>query len=176
MKRLVAQGAFPDEVYQGMFQAYGAGAFLDQELAARMRADLLETLPADRPVLVVDPDRVDLGRILITGGPVTLTFTVRNAGQSDLTITGLVTSCGCTTAVLETSQGTNPVFGTNLDENPTDWSAVLAPGEEARLVVTFDPMFHGSEGTGRFQRTVSIISNDPLDRRLDVVIEVEVVR
>ncbi len=101
---------------------------------------------------------------------------MRNVGQSDLIITGLQTSCGCTTAVLETSQGISPVFSANLAENPTHWSLVLTPNETASLVATFDPMAHGSEATGEFRRVISIVSNDPLDSRLDVAFDVEVIQ
>jgi hypothetical protein len=170
----VAHGASQEQVYQAMFQAYGVGAFFDQALAAQVRADLLAELPPDRPVLAVEPTTMDLGTVPIAGGLVTTTFTVRNAGHSDLTIVGLQTSCGCTTAVLETSQGTSPVFGANLAQNPTDWSVVLTPGETASLVVTFDPVAHGSDATGEFRRVISIVSSDPLDSRLDVAFDVEV--
>jgi hypothetical protein len=170
----VAHGASQDQVYRAMFQAYGAGAFFDQALAAQVQADLLAELPADRPVLVVEPPEMDLGAVPIAGGLISTTFRARNGGQSDLIITGLQTSCGCTTAVLETSQGISPIFGANLAEHPTDWSAVLAPGEEASLVATFDPMAHGSGATGQFRRVVSILSSDPLNSRLDVSLDVEV--
>lgn len=171
-----AASASQDQIYRAMFQAYGAEAFFDQDLAARVKADLLETLPDDRPVLEVEPTLADLGTVPIDGGLLTATFTVRNAGRSDLVISGMQTSCGCTTAVLETDQGASPAFGANAAENPTEWSAVLAPGEEARLVVTFDPMHHGPDATGAFKRTISILSDDPLNSRVNVAFDVEVVK
>jgi cytochrome c-type biogenesis protein CcmH/NrfF len=171
---ILQYGGSPDLVYQAMFQAYGADAFFDPEQAEQARNGLLKTLPADRPILVAEPESVDLGRVPIDGGLVTLTFTLRNAGRSDLTLFGALTSCGCTTAVIETAEGVSPPFGANAAENPADWSAVLAPGEEVRMVVTFDPLFHGPEGTGRVRRTVSVLSDDPLSRRLDVTFEAEI--
>ena len=170
----VAQGGSQSQVYRAMFQRYGAGAFFDEALAGEVRAEVLAELPADRPVLVVEPSELDLGTVPIDEGPIAATFTVRNAGQSDLTITGLQTTCGCTTAVLETSGGTSPVFGANLAENPSDWSAVVAPGEEASLVATFDLMFHGPEATGTFRRGIFVVSNDPLNSSVDVAFVVEV--
>jgi cytochrome c-type biogenesis protein CcmH/NrfF len=170
----IAYGTSQEQVYRVMFRAYGASAFFDQELAARVQTDLLAELPADRPVLVVEPMLVNLGKIPITGGLVNARFTVRNAGQSDLTITGLQTSCGCTTVVLKTTGGTSPIFGANSATNPTGWSAVLAPGEEALLIATFDPMAHGGSATGKFRRGISVISDDPLNSRLDVAFDVEV--
>lgn len=170
----VAEGASQDLVYRAMYQKYGGDAFFDQDLADQVRADLLAELPADRPVLVVEPAQIDLGKVPMKEQVVTTTFTVRNEGQSDLTITSLYTTCGCTTAVLETSQGTSPIFGANLGENPSDWSAVLVPGEEALLVGTFDLMFHGPEAVGTFRRAIYIVSDDPLNSSTDVSFVVEV--
>jgi hypothetical protein len=171
-----AMGASSDQVFRAMYQAYGAAAFFDQDLAARAEADLIETRPDDRPVLTVESTPVDLGTIPIDGGMVSTTYTVRNTGESDLAITGLQTSCGCTTAVLESDGGISPVFGANSAENPSDWSLVLAPDEEASLVATFDPIHHGPDATGPFKRTISILSDDPLKARVDVAFEVEVVK
>jgi len=172
----VAQGASEKLVYRAMFQRYGREAFFDQVLAAQVQADLLAELPAERPVLVVEPSEVDLGAVPITDGLISATFTVRNAGQSDLTISGMETTCGCTTAVLETSEGTSPVFGGTSPEKPSDWSVVLAPGKEARLIATLDLMFHGPDATGRVRRGISVISNDPLNSRVDVSFVVEVTK
>jgi hypothetical protein len=172
--KVVAEGGSVSQVYQAVYQAYGAGIFFDQTLATQAEADLIAQLPDRRPVLEVEPAHVDLGSIPINDGPVSATFTLRNAGQSDLIITGLQTTCGCTTAVLKTAEGASPIFGANLAENPKDWSAVLAAGEEASLVATFDTLFHGPDATGSFQRLVSVISNDPLKARQDVSFVVEV--
>ncbi|MEE8391559.1 MAG: DUF1573 domain-containing protein [Anaerolineae bacterium] len=172
--RTVAQGASQSDIHRVMFQTYGAGGFFDQELAAQVQDEVLASLPADRPVLSIEPTKLDLGTVPITDGSVSATFTVRNDGQSDLTITSMETTCGCTTAVLESAQGISPVFGANASENPTGWSAVLAPGEEASLIATFDTLFHGPDATGEFRRAVSVISDDPLNSRADVSFVVEV--
>jgi hypothetical protein len=170
----LAYGVSHDEIHRAMFHIYGAGAFFDDDLASQVKAELLAELPDDRPELVVEPAAMDLGTVSIDGGLVTATFTVRNAGQMDLTIAGLQTSCGCTTAVLSTSQGASPVFGAG-PPGDVRWSAVLAPGEKATLEATFDPMAHGPEGTGELQRTISVISDDPLNPRLEVAFDIEVV-
>ncbi|TKJ29545.1 MAG: hypothetical protein CEE40_07990 [Chloroflexi bacterium B3_Chlor] len=172
----VAQGATQSQVYRAMLQRYGTEAFFDRALASQVRTDLLAELPAERPVLVVEPSELDLGMVSISDRQISASFAVRNAGQSDLTITGMETTCGCTTAVLETSEGTSPVFGGGPTEDRSDWSAVLAPGEEALLVATFDLMFHGPDATGRFQRGISVISDDPLNSRIGVSLVVEVTK
>lgn len=82
---------------------------------------------------------LDLGTVPDTG-PISYTLDVRNVGQGGLEITGLSTSCGCTTAEIARRR--------------------LAPGEATDLVVTFDPQAHGGQ-TGTFLRQVYIRSNDP---------------
>lgn len=82
---------------------------------------------------------IDLGTIPATA-PVSRTLEIRNIGEGRLEITGVSTSCGCTTA---------RVADRHLD-----------PGEATELVVTYDPRVHGGE-TGTFLRQVYIRSNDP---------------
>jgi hypothetical protein len=67
-------------------------------------------------------------------------FEVHNVGRGQLEITGVSTSCGCTTAETDKRQ--------------------LAPGETAKLKVTYDPQAHDG-ATGRFMRMVYVRSDDP---------------
>lgn len=82
---------------------------------------------------------VDFGTIP-NSAPVTHTIPVRNEGSGLLEITGVSTSCGCTTAEAINRR--------------------LAPGEATDLVIVFDPQSHGGE-TGTFLRQVYVRSNDP---------------
>ncbi len=175
VERLVATGHSREQVYEAVFRAYGSPIFADPQLAARVRAKVAASLPSERPQLVVIPQEQDLGAVPIGGGPIVVTFTVRNEGRSDLHITGLQTNCGCTTALLRTAQGRSPVFGTDPRAAPETWSAVLRPGEEGEVVVTFDPSFHGAEGLGSFKRSVLLFSDDPLDPQMEVSFQGEVV-
>jgi hypothetical protein len=72
--------------------------------------------------------------------PVTRVFEVRNTGDGVLDITGLSTSCGCTTATVSRES--------------------LEPGEVADLTVTFDPATHNG-AIGEFMRQVFVQSTDP---------------
>jgi hypothetical protein len=81
----------------------------------------------------------DFGTIPNTG-PVSQAFQVRNGGQGMLEIAGVSTSCGCTTAEID--------------------SRSLAPGEATDLVVTYDPQAHDG-ATGEFMRLVYVRSSDP---------------
>ncbi|MGD1994288.1 MAG: DUF1573 domain-containing protein [Anaerolineae bacterium] len=86
-------------------------------------------------------------------GPARHTFQVRNVGQGTLEITGVSTSCGCTTA--------------EVDEDR------LAPGETATLTVTYDPQAHDGQ-TGRFMRVVYVRSTDPETPEASLTIQVTV--
>ncbi|MFQ6101673.1 MAG: DUF1573 domain-containing protein [Anaerolineae bacterium] len=96
--------------------------------------------PTDRPGRIeLSAVGFDFGTIPNTE-PVRHTFQVRNVGRGTLEITGVSTSCGCTTAEVGSRR--------------------LRPGEATDLTVTYDPQVHEGE-TGRFMRVVYIRSNDP---------------
>ncbi len=44
--------------------------------------------------------------------------------------------------------------------NYPNWSETLKPGEEATLLVGFDPNYHGPEGIGLQQKAIRITSGD----------------
>ena len=92
--------------------------------------------PQAPPRLAPDSVHYDFGQ-LAPGTRATHRFTLRNAGGSDLTITKVAASCGCTSSVVGRS--------------------TLAPGEETGLDVTFDTT--GLQGPA--QKSVQVLSNDP---------------
>lgn len=95
----------------------------------------------------------DLGTIPNTA-PVSRTFEIRNVGEGLLDIVGVSTSCGCTTAGVDSRR--------------------LPPGGSTRLTVTFDPRTHGGE-TGTFLRQVYIRSSDPEKPEVAITLRVTVV-
>ena len=66
---------------------------------------------------------------------------VRNSGKADLVVDTVTTTCGCTTA--------------NLD------SMTIPAGGTATLHIEFDSGAHGPDLTGQIMRQVILISNDP---------------
>jgi hypothetical protein len=113
------------------------------------------------PQLVITPEAQDLGTIDYRKGIVTAHFIVENKGGSDLVITEMETSCGCTVASLIVNGEEGPRFGMRGHGAwPTGWSAKLKPGEQAQLKVAYDPNAHGIY-VGSFDRIVLIRSNDP---------------
>jgi hypothetical protein len=95
----------------------------------------------------------DFGKVPNTQ-PVSKVFRVRNVGQGPLQITGVSTSCGCTTAETASSR--------------------LAPGQATDLTVTYDPLAHDG-ALGEFLRVVYVRSDDPEMPEASLTIRVAVV-
>lgn len=104
------------------------------------------------PKIEITPTSYDFGIIPYT--KVETDFQVRNAGGSTLEITSVSTSCGCTTAAIE--------------------SKTILPGESTRLHVTFDPRLMGEEG--EIFRIVYIKSNDPKHPEVEIELRGKVVK
>lgn len=110
-------------------------------------------LPQAQGQIELSATEFDFGTIPNTG-PVSQAFQVRNAGDGPLAISGLSTSCGCTTA--------------------TVGSQHLAAGQSTDLLVTYDPLAHDG-ATGEFMRLVYIRSDDPDTPEASLTIRVTVV-
>jgi hypothetical protein len=87
-------------------------------------------------------------------GPVSHEFQVRNVGRGPLEITGVSTSCACTTAEVQ--------------------SRHLERGESTTLRVTFDPQVHDGE-LGQFLRMIYVRSNDAAMPEASLTVRVTVV-
>ena len=106
----------------------------------------------------------DLGQINIKGGVVRHTFELRNRGEKDLVLKGAFTSCACTTASIELSDGRIlGKFGERLSKSPPQ---AIKPGESFKVHVDFDPLFHGENGVGPVTRSVFLITSAPADGNL----------
>jgi hypothetical protein len=109
-------------------------------------------LPQSAGQIELSATEFDFGTIPNTG-PVSQIFQVRNAGDGPLAISGVSTSCGCTTAKVGSQQ--------------------LAAGESTDLTVTYDPLAHDG-ATGEFMRLVYIRSDDPDTPEASLTIRVTV--
>lgn len=110
-------------------------------------------LPQAQGRIELSANEFDFGTIPNTG-PVSQVFQVRNAGDGPLEISGVSTSCGCTTAEVGSQQ--------------------LVAGESTNLAVTYDPLAHDG-ATGDFLRLVYIQSDDPDTPEANLTIRVTVV-
>jgi hypothetical protein len=108
-------------------------------------------------VEVIDENSHDWGKIDINGGNMEKTFQIKNNGEGDLEITNVKTSCMCTEARIAINGKNSPVFGMHTRSG---WSGVIEPGQTAEIIVVFDPLFHGPQGTGPITRLISFNTND----------------
>jgi len=99
-------------------------------------------VPKDQPQpdVVVEPPNRDLGAVGAKD-VVNVDYIVVNRGDQDLVIDNVVTSCGCTTAVLSNS--------------------IIPPGHRADLAVRFDAGYHQIEPGEEVLRVVWLLTNDP---------------
>lgn len=111
------------------------------------------------PSIQVTPARASLGKVSVAGGTMETVFSLSNTGASDLVLTGIVTSCMCTSAILVVDGVESPRFG--MHEGNPGWQQAIKPGQEAELKVFYDPKVH-PEMRGAVTRTISITNNDPL--------------
>lgn len=100
------------------------------------------------------------GNIKLKGGLVRHAFPIKNAGNKELTIANLATSCHCTKVYFEYKNKKSPQFGMK-GYGVSDWVGKLAPGQEGKIIAVFDPAYHGPQGTGPISRLVSAETNDP---------------
>jgi hypothetical protein len=116
----------------------------------------------DHPSIDVSPTEYSFGDI--PRGVSTATFQIWNSGEVDLKLTGVSTSCGCTSAIIKYKGITSPVFG--MHNNPKDWNMIVLPGETAVLEVSYDSALHPDSGF--IERAIYIKSNDPFNSEVRV--------
>lgn len=139
-------------------------------------AALLIFLPGLKPstggLIEVNPREIDVGDVLMTQGLIKKNYEVKNAGSGPLKVTSIVTSCHCTSAVLRMGDKTSPSFGM---ENMPFWSEEIPAGQTAQLEVIFDPAYHGDAGMGPVTRGIYISSNDPKNKRVELLLSANVI-
>ncbi|HET8670944.1 MAG TPA: DUF1573 domain-containing protein [Candidatus Saccharimonadales bacterium] len=101
----------------------------------------------------------DFGTISMKDGRVNYTYTLKNTSDKPVKITKLYTSCMCTTAVLTAGNQKEGPFGMQGHGVAIPNIAVtLAPGEEGKVAIAFDPAAHGPAGVGTINRTIFVVS------------------
>lgn len=121
----------------------------------------------------VDQRTFDWGNIPYSGGNATKTFTLKNSGTDVLKLSGVKTSCTCTKAQISIDGKTSPYFSMH---SSSSWVGEVAPGKEARLLVIFDPAFHGPSGVGSIERLISLNTNDVQNPTLEFSLKGVVVK
>jgi len=110
------------------------------------------------PQLRLEADEIDLGEVVV-GEIVLRRVRLKNAGDAPLEIFSVSTSCGCTTASIDTT--------------------TIPPGEQALLTIEYDSGAHDVESNASVHRQIFIASNDPdqpemvIDLRAELVLNPE---
>ncbi|HCR81490.1 MAG: hypothetical protein UX28_C0001G0331 [Candidatus Pacebacteria bacterium GW2011_GWA1_46_10] len=112
---------------------------------------------------VIDESSLDWGNIVMSEGNKEATFKIKNEGTDPLKLSEVVTSCACTTAQLKLGDTVSPAFGMH---NKSAYVFEVPPQQEAKLIVVFDPAFHGPNGVGPIDRFVTVATNDPSQPQL----------
>jgi hypothetical protein len=114
----------------------------------------------------------NFGMVSVRGGIKEAKIPLINIGEGVLKITGLDSSCGCTSASIVSNDGEGPRFSmAGHGKNPKDWSTVIKPGEQAFLKVYYNPTVH-AKVRGAVTRIVTIYSDDPANPEQQVKIKV----
>lgn len=121
----------------------------------------------------VDRTEHDWGQIGINNGKVRAEFAITNSGMAALQLANVVTSCACTTAQVVIGGKASPYFGMHTKSG---WTGQIEPGQSAKLVVEFDPLFHGPQGIGQITRQTTVETNDPGQRQLTFITTAEVIK
>ncbi len=88
-----------------------------------------------RAVIYADETSYDFGLIEEDEGKVSVTFTIKNAGDAPLVVTRVIASCGCT---------------------KPEWTREpIAPGKTGDIKITYNPKGR----PGPFSKTISVYSN-----------------
>jgi Protein of unknown function (DUF1573) len=115
----------------------------------------------------------DAGSVSINGGLVTHSFEIKNIGKGNLKISGIRTSCMCTTAKLKVGDSFSPEFG--MHTSSLFWSKDIKPGETGYIEVTFDPAFHGPAGLGSITRGIYVTTDNFENKEIEFLLSANVV-
>ncbi len=114
----------------------------------------------DAPKITSKSSVYDFGDVKLSNGKVTTEFSIKNEGKSPLEFLNANTSCGCTSAQIAVGGKTSPVYMMAGHQEPVKWRGSLAPGEEGKIIVHYDPTVHPNL-QGAVTREVMIDTNDP---------------
>lgn len=161
---IAAISYFVGVMRSGRFSGYGMmGREFNEEHMEEMMGHMEEEHSEDemmhrqidynKPVAETHNSSHDFGKVSKSGGIVSTVFEIENHGKETLIIGDISTSCGCTSAEIDTKE--------------------LGFDEEAELTVYFDPNFH-EEPEGKFSRSVFVPTNDEgmPEIQFDIFVEV----
>ena len=169
---LARQGISKDEIILAYAKKYGANSFADKEKQKEFKEKLAAAAPENRPIISLSSESFDFGDVSQKNGVVSTLFEIKNEGKQDLIIDKLDSSCGCTSAsvVFQGAEGPRFAMAGHGIESPSDWKAVIPPGQSGQLKIYYDPSVH-ADFRGYAIREIYIYSNDPIDFEKKVIVE-----
>jgi len=167
----VDTGGTKNEVVLATAKEFGLDRLTSEVDRIALKQTLIDSAPANAPRIEIKKTERDLGTISQSQGVVSTDFEFSNVGKSDLVVNKLSSSCGCTSASVVYNGEEGPEFAMegHGKENPKDWEVAIKPGDSAILRVFYDPTVH-PDLEGAVTRTVSIMSNDPVEFEIQVMI------
>lgn len=141
------------------------------------KAPAKATLSKEKSVqMAIDHREYSFGTVKLSEGIVEHRYPLKNAGQKDLKIANLASSCACTKVYFKSASGESPQASMKGMSKPSVWVGVLKPGESGEMVMRFDPNFHGPTGVGKIARSLSFETNDPSQSYVELQMTGEVVK
>jgi len=174
LDNLLNKGLSEDAIISSMVKQYSFKILADPQMEQVAKEYIRAQSLGDLPKLEIKEDLFDFGQINQADGIITTSFKLENLGEGDLIIEGLDTSCMCTTAFLRFDGIDGPTFGMGMHGgNPEGYKLRIPSFSFVELIVSYDPMKHGIQKEKELQitREVTIISNDPVNFRKKVRIE-----
>ncbi len=138
-------------------------------LSNNVPAEIIEN--SDSALEIEDSDTYDWGEIKIDDGDLEKSFVIKNTGTEDLEVANFVTSCACTTVHVSIDGEQSEKFGMH---SLSEWKGVIKPEQEAEIIVIYDPMYHGKDGTGYITRTATFETNDQNNKEVELKISGQV--
>lgn len=167
-----AEGKGKEEIILAYVKKYGLNSFVDKNQTEELKQKLIAQAPKERPIIALSPTVFDFGDVSQKKGKVFTSFALKNEGKSDLVISKLDTSCGCTFASIIFEGKQSPFFTMpgHGSENPSWEGVAIPPGNEAELKVMYDPDVH-KDFRGPATREIYVYSNDPIDFEKKVTVD-----
>ena len=165
-------GLSEEEILEKIARKYTLDTIIDPKARKFVEKKLIAEAGENRPQIFINPLSYDLGKVSKGKGELQLKVKVQNKGKDVLKITGLKTTCACTTVKLKIKKYTSPVFSTKGAES--GWETSIAPEEKGELIIVTD-LDHAHVHLGQMVRTVEIRSNDPVRSLIKVDFEAEII-
>ena len=169
---LIETGIAEDEILYKVAKKFSLKTIIDEQIRSNVENRLIKEVGEKRPQITVEPATFNFGKISKKQEKINKAFKLYNKGKSDLIITNLKTSCGCTSISLKSGKSKSSYFG--VTGSGSGWQEIIKPGKFGELEVVLD-LNHASMAAGKQIREVFISSNDPLYPQVNIIVEVEVI-